>query len=361
MPVNPANVRITFLVCLLMVLATTAAFGQSYTVTDLGLLSGDSSSWGMFINSSGDVSGCSDTSNSITNVCNWISPGSAFFWSSSGGMQPIEPLPGDDFSTGFFISDSKQVVGSSCNLSDCIGHGFLWTYSTNQTIDLGTLKGGNYSDADQINSKGIIVGESAVNNGVDGVLWTPIGNGKYQIHDIGFLAGAPYTYPYSINNKNQVVGNAYFNNVIYHACIWGKTTGWKDLGTLSGGTVSLADWINDDGVSVGQSNSIKYPNGVAILWLPSGKIHIIGTLPGGTSSFGGYISDTNVVVGESTIANGDTHAFIWSQAKGMQDLNNLIPQNSGWDLNHASAMNSLGQIVGFGTVNGSIHGYMLTP
>jgi probable HAF family extracellular repeat protein len=355
-----ANVRMTFLVCLLMASLTPAAVGQSYNVTDLGLLSGDISSWGMFINSRGEVSGCSDTSTSIGDVCNWVSPGTAFFW-SNGAMQAVDPLSGDDFSTGFFISDSEQIVGSSWNLENQTGHGFLWTRKTG-TRDLKTLPGGDfYSDADQINSQGVIVGESAVSNGnVHAVVWIPSG-GTYRIQDVGILPGAPWTYPYSINNKNQIVGNAYFNNTVYHACFWSRALGWKDLGTLPGGTVSLADWINNNGISVGQSNSAEFPNGVATAWDQNRKIYALGTLPGGTTSFAGYISDTNEILGESTVASGDTHAFIWTQLRGMQDLNNLIPTNSGWEINHASAMNTGGQIVGFGTISGSIHAYLLTP
>lgn len=358
---NVANIRMTLFTCVLILALTLCAFGQSYTITDLGVLSGDVSSWSMFVNSSGEVSGCSDMSTSIADVCNWVTPGTAFFWSSSKGIKSLGTLPGDDFSTGFFISDSRQIVGSSWNLSNGTGHGFLWTPTTGMR-DLGTLPGGSsYSDADQINAQGVIVGESNVSNGnVHAVVWIPTGN-TYQIKDVGILPGAPWTYPYSINNKNQIVGNAYFNNTVYHAFFWSKTPGWKDLGTLPGGTVSLADWINNNGISVGQSNSTTFPNGVATAWDQTGKIHTIGTLPGGTTSYAGYISDANVILGESTIASGDTHAFLWSQTKGMQDLNDLIPPNSGWVINHVSAMNSAGQIVGFGTINGEIHAFLLTP
>jgi probable HAF family extracellular repeat protein len=130
---------------------------------------------------------------------------------------------------------------------------------------------------------------------------------------------------------------------------------------LTGGKTSLADWINDAGLILGQSTSSKFPNGVATLWDQSGTIHAIGLLLGGTSSFAGYISDAGEVVGESTVTGGESHAFISSETRKMKDLNDLIPSGSGWILNHASAMNSLGQIVGFGTLNGEVHGFLLTP
>jgi len=37
----------------------------------------------------------------------------------------------------------------------------------------------------------------------------------------------------------------------------------------------------------------------------------------------------------------------------MQDLNALIPANSGWTLNWAFAINDNGQITGSGTINGA--------
>jgi hypothetical protein len=55
------------------------------------------------------------------------------------------------------------------------------------------------------------------------------------------------------------------------------------------------------------------------------------------------------------------HLFIWTQLSGMQDLNRLIPGNSGWKLNTAADVNIWGQIIGQGTRNGQTHGYLLTP
>ena len=46
----------------------------------------------------------------------------------------------------------------------------------------------------------------------------------------------------------------------------------------------------------------------------------------------------------------------------MEDLNNLIPSNSGWTLTYASGINDSGQICGTGTnPSGQIHAFILTP
>lgn len=338
------------------------AAAQTYTVTDVGTLPGDSSSLAYFSNASGQVTGCSDNTTSQADLCQSLAPSEAYLWSSSG-IQDLHNLPGNDSSIGYYVNDAGTVVGYSANTQSGIGHAFVWTKSTGM-VDLGTLPGGNgYSLADAITSKGIIVGQSFVSNGnVHAVAWT-LTNGKYQIQDYGTLPGALYTYPYDINEKLQVAGVAYFDKAgtMYHGFFASPTTGYKDLGTLQGGGNSFADFINSSGIIVGSATSTQFPNGVAVAWDTTRKIHSIGTLPGGDTSFAGGVNDSNQVVGESTISGGASHAFVWTIAGGMKDLNKLIPQNSGWVLNHASAINNNGQIVGYGTINGENHAYILTP
>ena len=52
--------------------------------------------------------------------------------------------------------------------------------------------------------------------------------------------------------------------------------------------------------------------------------------------------------------------MIWTSG-GRQDLNSLIPANSGWTLINANAINNVGQIMGYGSKNGHNHAFVLTP
>jgi hypothetical protein len=54
------------------------------------------------------------------------------------------------------------------------------------------------------------------------------------------------------------------------------------------------------------------------------------------------------------------HAVIYVSGK-IHDLNNLIPTHSGWVLSEATSVNDAGSIVGYGTIKGSQHGFLLTP
>jgi probable HAF family extracellular repeat protein len=355
-------IRIGCVFCGLLSLALSLS-AQTYTVTDLGALPGFNSSHAYDNNNLGQVTGCSDNSTLPAVPCSSFTiPADVFLWSGDG-MQDLGNLPGYDSSAGYVVNDSSEVVGYSANTQTGVVHGFYWSASTGMT-DLGTLPGGNgYCFAEAITSKGVIVGQSAVSNGdVLLVLWTKSG-GSYQIHNEGHLPMAPYIYPVDINENLQVTGVAYFNEAgtRYHAFLWSEAAGWKDLGTLPGGQNSYGEWMTDSGVVAGLSTSAEYPNGVTVYWDPAGKIHPVGTLPGGDSSWPGFITNSGTILGESTVAGGDNHAFIWTSKDGMRDLNSMIPPNSGWDLHHAASINNAGQIVGYGTINGADHAYLLTP
>jgi len=45
----------------------------------------------------------------------------------------------------------------------------------------------------------------------------------------------------------------------------------------------------------------------------------------------------------------------------MRDLNDLLPSSSGWTLMQGWGINDLGQITGYGTINGQYHAFLMTP
>jgi probable HAF family extracellular repeat protein len=304
------------------------------------------------MNSFGQIVGCSDTSTTYY-PCSGLNPGHAFLWKSKTGMKDLGALHGDDTSGGVGINDSDEVVGFSKN-SQNVYHAFLWTKKTGM-IALRKLPGGTTNSASSINASGLIVGASdfrGSNGNQHAVLWTADG----KIQDLGTLPGAHSAQGGGINSHDEVCGNSSSSGQLA-GFTWTKAHGMKALrGFSGGGTVAFS--INDSGTVVGNAltSSFRHP----VLWNRAGRIRDLGTLAGGFGTAFG-VNDLNQVVGYSTTASNDPHAFIWSAKSGIQDLNDLIPANSGWVLVWASAINKAGQITGWGIVHGENHAYLLTP
>jgi probable HAF family extracellular repeat protein len=105
----------------------------------------------------------------------------------------------------------------------------------------------------------------------------------------------------------------------------------------------------------------------AFLW-SHGVMRDLGTLapPGGQdawsmNSWATAINDAGLVAGMSWLGNWPGHAFLYTEASGMVDLNTRIDPTLRWELREASGINNRGQIVGTGFGHGQQHAVLLTP
>jgi probable HAF family extracellular repeat protein len=207
----------------------------------------------------------------------------------------------------------------------------------------------------------MITGDSFNSSGVAySTSWT-----NQQIKNLGRLPNAVFTAGLDINDSGEIAGESILSHgppFTSRGFTWKAGSGMKNLGTLPGGMSSMANAINSSGIAVGQSDgSSTGGNWSAVMWDASANLKDLGTLAGGTYSIAFGINDSDTVVGYGDTFNGATHAMIWTQARGMRDLNSLIPANSGWELINANAVNKLGQITGYGSIGGHNHGFLLTP
>jgi probable HAF family extracellular repeat protein len=321
----------------MLVVLFVAAFAaaQSYTVTDLGPSAANA------INSLGDV---------VVQGPN----GNSFVWTPSGSVLALLPLPGDSSTTPNGINRQGLAVGSSSSSTESVA--VLWTNGV--PVDLGTL-GGTYSVATGINASGEVAGYSDISSGsTEAFVWSK----ATGMQGLGLFTGGDYSLANAINRFGQVAGYADLNggNPVY-AFIWSKTTGMRNLGRLPGYTDSFAYAINDLGQVAGDS-SVFGARPHATLWgKAKGSMLDLGLLPGARYSTAAGINNVGQVVGLDSYADYSSHAFVWNPSTGMLDLNNLIPANSGWVLEFATAINDQGQIVGFGTLNGQGEAFLLTP
>jgi probable HAF family extracellular repeat protein/T5SS/PEP-CTERM-associated repeat protein len=306
-----------------------------YTITDLGTLGGGITK-GTGVNEHGQVVGPSQLGNYFY----------AFLW-DDGSMTNLGALAGLG-SWAHDINNAGQVVGVS-QLSNGNSHAFRWQNGAMQ--DLGTL-GGPISAAFDVNSAGDAAGYAWNGDGLQhAVLW-----GSGGIVDLGDLGSQwPATsLAMGINDARQVVGGSYNDAGEFHAFRW-QNGGMQDLGTL-GGDTGTAMAINEAGQVVGASRPAGSIPVHAFLW--DGGMQDLGAL-GWNQSIAYDINEKEQVVG-ALQSGQSSHAFVWANGQ-MQDLNGLIPANSGWVLSEAHAINDKGQITGFGTVNGQTRAFLLKP
>jgi len=335
--------------CMSALLALPCGAQSHYQPIDLGALPGGSYSIAFGVNDQSHVIGTGATS------ANFIH---GFLWKKNTGIKDLGTLGGNN-SYPESINDADQIVGQA-DVSSSVADAFLWMKGA--MTDIGSL-GANGSAANAINYDPLtktftqIAGWSPTsdNSEIHAVIW----DASLNITDIGTLGGSS-SFGWANNCSGQVVGKADNLDEQAHAFLWNPGIGMQDLGTL-GGSSSLARGINCSGMIVGQSFLAGDTQMHPFVYLPNTGMQDIGNL-GGSMSQATAVNKAGRVVGFSnTPGDADLHAFVWTATGGMQDLNQLIPHNSGWNLQDAESISDNGKIVGSGTINGVPHAYLLLP
>jgi probable HAF family extracellular repeat protein len=258
------------------------------------------------------------------------------------------------FPFGIAASPSDIVsVGASETGTNGPDHAFSYSLVANTTTDLGALGGPDaVSFAYGIsNDASTIVGASFVSTNLAGPIHAfRIGSDGTMV-DLGSLTGASgNSTAFAANGDGSVVvGQTNVPGGNQHAFLWTLTPG-SDTGTMTdlGGSGSFATAVNFDGsVTVG-ANTVNIVNGNvhtsalhAALWNGTNGPVDLGVLPGDVASIAtGVSADGTVVVGISDPvglsgqagASGygynfsTSHAFVWTQATGMQNLTTALSQ-----------------------------------
>jgi len=341
--------------CILLIAFAATLRAQSYSLVDIGALPGGNTI-ATKINLAGQLVGDSGKMYGVQTHA---------FSFTSGKLVDLGTLPGGEYSSASDVNNKGSVVGESNTATNI--HAFIWD-SNNGMRDLGTLPGDSGSRAFGVNDSDQVVGYSSGALASVAFIWTK----NAGMTSLGTLPGGDASEASDINNAGSVVGDSSVKSGAKHAFVWTSGNGMQDLGTLPGDTMSKANRISNSGIVIGSSGGANVSH--AFLWTSSGGMQNLGTLGGDSSALD--LNNNGEVVGTSTAAMG-AHAFHWSSSTGMQDLNTLISADYGVILTSAFGINNAGWILAIGAVTpdhsqplnlddthihaGPIHAFLLTP
>jgi uncharacterized membrane protein len=242
---------------------------------------------------------------------------------------PLGPIPQGTSSTAKALSrDGTTIVGVG-NVT--VGNNtypqpFRWTFAGGIT----RLPSGQVASANGVSSDGqVVVGTSGVQAGFrPSFRWT-LSSG---LQNTGTLPGGTYAYLEGCNPDGSLVTGVSYGPDAPNgrAAAWTAAVGMLPLPMPIGDTFSAAPGITPDGtLIVGSSGSyaVVPPTSRAIRWTSFSSFEDIGVLPNVSHSAAAAVSDDGqIIVGASgnfydPNGNSSIHAFRWTRATGMQELN----------------------------------------
>ena len=274
--------------------------------------------------------------NDAGQVVGWSVDGTAtrraFLWTETEGMKDLGTLGGTT-SEATAINAAGEVVGFS-ETATRREHAFLWTPERGMQ-DLGTL-GEAGSIASAINNRGEVVGYTLAQIGdtfeYRALLWTP----EQQLVELPTL-GSTVSAAVAINNAGRVVINIATAAGEEHPFLWSQQQGMVNVGGLPGEATN-GTAINESGRIVGVA--IRQPDARPFIWSANQGLRELGALDGPAVAIASDINDAGQVVGSFSAMPGGRHAFVWSLAKGTEDL------YAATGMREARAINNRGQVAG---------------
>ncbi|MCW5234348.1 hypothetical protein D8B34_02480 [Verminephrobacter eiseniae] len=287
-----------------------------------------------------------------------------FRWTAETGLAYLGSLGGNFLNIANDVSsDGAVVVGrsevvefSEARKPSGSSRAFRWT--SDGMINLGTLGDSRgRSSANGVNADGsVVVGYSSTSG-----LWHDKAF-RWTLSDgmksLGTLDKAIYSVATSVNARGDVVVGRSGDHGWSRAFRW-TSAGMVDLGTLADNDAySEAHDVNDTGdVVVGRSGPAigTLEVGQAFRWTKDTGMVGLGTLPGDTASVATSVNGRgDVMVGVSISSDGERRGFRWTQATGMQTIEQWLKDN-GVDVKGlprvvtATAVNGAGNVV-FGSL-----------
>ncbi|MEK6701551.1 MAG: GC-type dockerin domain-anchored protein [Planctomycetota bacterium] len=315
------------------ILGATTAQAQNLRVIPLGSLGGQSAAWAF--DGVGRVVCVSATEPKSNLFHPMLSDGT--------NVQDLGVLPGTTNAFGFAAS-GDTIFGMSYSFQDLTIRALRWQNGVMGTIGDFAPRGANES-GQVVGFLNAIVGTLRVEHAC---LWS-----AGTLTDLGTLGGN-HSWGYDINAAGWIVGSSMLaRDAQSRACLWVNGVP-RDLGTL-GGADGQAYAINNPGVVVGWSKTSSGEKH-ATAWNLDASGNVLsrtdlGLLAGWSYAYG--VNHAGDIVGTS-----NSKAVVW-RGGVITDLNTTIMPGSGWRLDVASAIDDLGRICGWGTLDGMPMAYLL--
>ena len=290
------------------------------------------------LNDAGDIAGTAST----------VDGGSfAFVWNEESGFRD---LSGIGFSTiACAINQPGQVaVASRTGDHSQIAH--LWNPAGDlvpivpDDRDFGA--GWSFISPREITDLGQVVGVVYAEQ-TGGFFW----DGTEMTVLYGPDGPIEYTQIEGIDGDGRLVGFAMSDgDWRLFPCIWTRDDAgaWAVEELDSPSPHAIALHVNDSGVITGTCAAIETPatNPVLCRWA-DGEFLEIGALGNGATP--SFIDDSGMIGGCTDDAVSlRTHAFLWTEEDGLQDLNDIVTIDSGWYLRYARDANSSGVLLAQG-------------
>jgi probable HAF family extracellular repeat protein len=335
------------IVCVLVMAASTYAAADEMELIDLSTLIPGATDTGAFdISPAGRVVGTVRIDSGEQRVA---------LWTMTSG-EVLDSVYGSEYAQG--INDDGVIVGSY------IGSGVGWFYRAGvfDCIPLPDPCGSfnnlwRASSGQAINTHGVFTGAISpaagqpANDPVEAYLGSFDVNGEVAIERLGAYLGAG-TSGFGINDDGEVVGVG--GSGLDTVALLFRDGQVSPLPDLDGG-YNWAEAINNHGVAVGIASSPDpgpWPyDAEAVAWDTRAEpitVAALGRLPGHRLSRAHDVNNHGLVVGFSVDAGfTDQRAVIWRDGQ-ITDLNELLPPDSDWRLEVATAVNDAGEVVGTG-------------
>ena len=348
-----------------------------YYLTDLGTASGSGNSYGYAVatvNGKAEVTGRTGGSSlPIT--------GDPAIWSGGTATDLLSTVSGATAGTFLGMDSAGDAAGRAIIGGNKLAF-YLPAGGATATVLPVLDSSSPYGAAYGVSNNGIVAGYSTLTdayNNYHACVWTTAGT----VTDIGGLVSNSGSYVFGASaNGTYLTGYGYpfagndSGSGGYVPTVWTNTgSGWTCANvnpnptSNNGGCAGEAEAyaVNDNGDAVGTGyrfGGISL-NQNAFLFQANGTVVYLGSLGAGIpNDTARAINDSDVIVGNAENSGSVNHAFVWTSAGGMQDLNNMLATNapSGWTLTYAYGIDNPGHITGYGTnSSGATHAFLLTP